>query len=151
MLTLRTAQALRQAGLTWSPQPLDFFAIPLAGFEDQVFVINNMTIMAEPIRGKLAITFHGTVEWALDHVWVGEVVWIPREDQLRDMLEERLVGEPQPALVLSTSQLGYCCDISFQGQQLSFEAFLANEAYAAALLHVLGAGDGQPQTLHRSF
>jgi hypothetical protein len=141
VLTLSTAQALRQAGLTWSPQPLDFFAIPMPGFEDQVFVINNMTIMAEPIRGKLAITFHGTVEWALDHVWAGEVVWIPREDQLRDMLEERLLGEPQPALVLSTTQLGYSCQIRFQGQALSFEAFLANEAYAAALLHVLQSED----------
>lgn len=129
--------ALRQAGLEWQPRPLDFFVLPMPGFEDQVFVLNNMTIMAEPIRGRLAITFHGTVEWALDHVWVGEAVWIPREDQLRDLLEEHLIGEPQPLLTLSATQLGYRCSVRFGGQPLTFEAFEASEAYASGLLHVL--------------
>lgn len=137
MLSLGAAQQLKEAGLEWKPAPLDYFAIPLPGFEDQVFVINNMTIMAEPIRGRLAITFHGTVEWALDHVWVGEVVWLPREDQLRELLEERLLGEPQPALVFSTTRLGYRCEIRYQGQKLSFESFSASDTYAEALLYVL--------------
>jgi hypothetical protein len=137
MLSVSTASALRAAGLDWTPRTLDFFAIPAPGFEDQVFVINNMTIMAEPISGRLAITFHGSVEWALDHLWAGEVVWIPREDQLREMLEERLAGEPEPALVFSTTQLGYRCDIRFRGQKHRFEEFNPAEAYAAALLHVL--------------
>lgn len=137
MLSISLAQQLRDAGLDWTPASLDFFAIPLPGFEDQVYAINDMTIMAEPIRGRLAITFHGSVEWALDHVWAGEVVWLPREEQLREMLEERLLGEPQPALTFSTTQLGYRCDIRFLGQKLSFEGFGASETYAAALLHVL--------------
>ena len=62
---------------------------------------------------------------------------MPREDQLREMLEERLPGEPQPALVFSTTQLGYRCDIRFRGQKLRFEEFDPSETYAAALLHVL--------------
>lgn len=134
------AQQLKEAGLSWNPAPLDFFAIPLAGFEDQVFAINDMTIMAEPICGRLAITFHGADEWALDHAWAGEVVWLPREDQLREMLEERLLGESQPALTFSTTQLGYRCDIRLRGHKLSFEGFEASETYAAALLHVLKDG-----------
>lgn len=144
MLNINAAERLREAGLAWVPQPLDFFAIPLPGFEDQVFVINNMTIMAEPIRGRLAITFHGSVEWALDHLWAGEVVWIPREDQLREKLEELLLGELQPALVLSTSQFGYRCSIHFHGMPLSFEAFEAEEAYGAALLHILQQDGTEP-------
>ncbi|MEA3336714.1 MAG: pilus assembly protein CpaE [Chloroflexota bacterium] len=137
MLTLTVAQDLKDAGLAWQPTVLDFFTLPMEGFTDQVFVINNMTIMAEPIRGKLAITFHGTVEWALDHIFVTEVVWIPREDQLREMLEERLLGENQPALVLGTTQFGYRCDIHYRGESLSFEDFSASGAYASALLFVL--------------
>ena len=140
MLSFSIARQLQTAGLAWQPAPLDYFAIPMPGFEDQVFVINNMTIMAEPIRGRLAITFHGTVEWALDHLWVGEVVWLPREDQLRDMLEERLLGEFQPALTFSTPELGYRCDIRFQGRKLSFDGFGAAETYAAALLYILEQG-----------
>lgn len=139
MISLNTAQALRNAGLRWEPAQLDFFAIPMAGFEDQVFVISNMTVMAESIREKLAITFHGTVEWALDHLWIGEVVWLPREDQLRELLEERLLGELQPALTLETSQYGYRCTIQFRGKVEMFEAFETSEAYAAALLYVLRA------------
>lgn len=137
MLSVNTARRLREAGLEWTPQSLDCFAIPMPGFEGQVFVINDLTVMAEAIREKLAITFHGTVEWALDHLWVGEVVWLPREDQLRELIEQRLIGEPQPALTLETSRYGYRCTIHYRGQLEEFEAFEASEAYAAALLHVL--------------
>jgi hypothetical protein len=137
MLSLTTAKTLRDAGLRWEPAQLDFFAIPMPGFEDQVFVLSNMTVMAEAIRSRLELTFHGTVEWALDHLWVGEAVWMPREEQLRELLEERLLGEPQPALTLETSRYGYRCTIFFRQETLSFEAFEASEAYAAGLLHTL--------------
>ena len=137
MVSISTAAALREAGLEWTPRALDFFAIPSPDLDEQIFVINDMMIMAEPISGRLAITFHGSAEWALDHLWAGEVVWLPREDQLREMLEERLPGEAQPALVFSTTQLGYRCDIHFRGQKLRFEEFDPGETYAAALLHVL--------------
>ncbi len=135
MLSLTTALALREAGLAWTPQNLDFFAIPMPEFEGQVFAINDMTILAEPLYGQPAITFHGSVEWALDHVWLGEVIWLPREEQLRELLEDRLLGETQPALTLETSRYGYRCSIAWREEVLSFEAFEASEAYATALLH----------------
>jgi len=137
MLSPTSAQQLRNAGLAWEPAELDFFVLPMAGFDNQVFVITNMTIMAEPVRGQLSITFHGTVEWALDHVLAADALWLPREDQLREMLEDHLIGEAQPALTLSTTQLGHRCDIRVDDQVLSFEGFDAAEAYAAALLHLL--------------
>lgn len=137
MLSLTTAKALHDAGLAWTPAELDFFAIPLPGFEDQVFAISNMTVLTEPIREKLALTFHGVAEWTLDHVWVGEVLWLPREDQLRELLEQRLVGRAGGGFCLDTVSLGYRCEIRLQGQVLAFEAFDASEAYADALLHLL--------------
>lgn len=139
MLSLTTAKALHDAGLAWTPAELDFFAIPLPGFEDQVFAISNMTVLTEPIREQLALTFHGVAEWTLDHVWAGEVVWLPREDQLRDLLEERLVGQPGGELRLCTVRLGYRCEVRLRGQDLAFEAFDASEAYADALLHLLSS------------
>jgi hypothetical protein len=137
MLSLTTAKALHDAGLAWTPAELDFFAIPLPGFEDQVFAISNMTVLAEPIRETLALTFHGVAEWTLDHIWAGEAIWLPREDQLRELVEERLVGQPGGGLCLDTVPLGYRCEARLQGQTLAFEAFDASEAYGAALLHLL--------------
>lgn len=137
MISVNTAKALRDAGLVWSPQNLDFFAIPMPEFEGQVFAINDMTILAEALYGEPAITFHGTVEWALDHLWLGEVVWLPREEQLRQMLEERLLGQQQPALTLETSRYGYRCTINVGDEPVTFEDFDAGEAYAAALLYAL--------------
>ena len=137
MLSLTTAKALREAGLAWTPQNLDFFAIPMVEFDGQVFAINDMTVLAESLYGQPAITFHGTVEWALDHLWLGEVIWLPREEQLRELLEERLLGEQQPAMTLETSRYGYRCMVAWQGEVLVFEAFDASEAYAEALLHTL--------------
>ncbi len=137
MLSLTTAKALREAGLAWTPQNLDFFAIPLPEFEGQVFAINDMTIMAGTLYGEPAITFHGSAEWALDHLWVSEAIWLPREEQLRELLEERLLGEQQPALTLETSRYGYRCMVAWHGEVLAFEAFDASEVYAEALLHTL--------------
>lgn len=139
MLSQSTAEALRQAGLVWTPRALDFFAIPGADFAGQVFAITDMTITAEALYGQPAVLFHGSVEWALDHLWMAEVVWIPREDQLRELLEEWLAEEGADALTLVTTQLGYRCTIRSAGEALSFEAFDASEAYGAALLHLLAA------------
>lgn len=137
MLTLSLAQQLQIAGLIWTPADHDYFAIPNREFEDQVFVINDMAIIVEYIRGRLAVTFHGTPEWALDYILVAELVWLPTEAQLRQLLEQYLIGEPEPKICLTSQAEGYHCQIRFQNQRLSFEAFGASEAYGLALLHIL--------------
>ena len=137
MLSLTLAKELRAAGLTWTPAPNDFFAVPDRGMDEAVFVISDMTVLVELVKGQLAVTFHGTAEWALDHVLVAELVWLPTEAQLRDLLEQRLLGEPEPALRLTSTADGYRCELQFQGELLLFEAFGASEAYGVALLHVL--------------
>jgi hypothetical protein len=137
MLSLPLAKQLKQAGLSWSPSKNDFFVVPDRGLDDIVFVISDMTVMLEMISGQLAMTFHGAVEWALDYVMVTELVWLPTERQLRQALEQRLLGQSQPTVVLLSTADGYCCEIQFEDKTLSFEAFGAGDAYGLALLHVL--------------
>jgi hypothetical protein len=137
MLSLPLAQKLKAAGLAWTPAKSDFFIIPDRGLDDMLFVISDMSVFVQDLKGQLSVTFHGVVEWALDHIVVAELVWLPTEAQLRELLEQRLVGEPEPALTLTSTADGYCCQIQFRGQTLAFEAFGASEAYGTALLHVL--------------
>jgi hypothetical protein len=137
MLSLTLAQELKAAGLAWTPTKNDFFAIPERGLDEGVYVISDMTVLVERVNGHLAVTFHGTVEWALDHVFVADLVWLPSERQLRELLEQRLVGEVEPVFQLTSTADGYWCEIHFQGERVLFEAFGATEAYGTALLYVL--------------
>jgi len=139
MLSLSTAKQLKEAGLIWTPALHDFFAIPERGFDDKVFVISDVFVNVEPLRGHLSATFQGSVEWALDHVVIEELVWLPTEEQLRDELESRLTTEPRPELKMISSPYGYVCEFWVRDRQLRFEAPSASEAYAAALLHMLQA------------
>lgn len=141
MLSLILAKELKAAGLAWTPAQNDFFAVTDRGLDENVFVISNMTVLVELVKGQLAVTFHGTAEWALDHVLVADLVWLPTETQLRELLEQRLLGEPEPVLQLTSTADGYWCEIRWQGERLLFEAFGAAEAYAKALLHVLQQTD----------
>ena len=137
MISLALAQQLKTAGLNWSPAKNDFFVVPDRGLDEQVFVISDLAVIVEKLHGQLSITFHGTPEWALDHVVVSEAVWLPTETQLREILEFRLVTERQPAIRLSSVSDGYWCEIQFQERLVIFESFGAAEAYGTALLYVL--------------
>lgn len=137
MISLSLAKKLKEAGLSWTPSKNDFFAIPDRGLDDSIFVINEMTAIPAMIRGQLAVTFHGSVEWALDHVMVGELVWLPTETQLRELLEEYLIGETEPTLMLVSTPDGYHCEVRYQDELLSFEAFGVSEVYGLILLDIL--------------
>jgi hypothetical protein len=80
------AKRLRDAGLVWVPAPGDRFAVPDRGLDDQTFVLSDMTIQVYELTEGSVIGFNGTTEWALDDVDKDEAVWLPREDQLRDVL-----------------------------------------------------------------
>jgi hypothetical protein len=139
MITLETARTLKKAGLRWRPEEGDRFAIPDRGLDDHVFVVSKMNATVQLLQGFPAITFQGAYEWALDYIWLQEVIWLPYEEQLRAMLESRLVGGSggQPTLRLTRTPGGYVCEILLRGTYLTFEAEAAGEAYAEALLHVL--------------
>ncbi len=106
-----------------------------------VFVISDMTILVRKMGGHLTVHFYGTAEWALDHILITELVWLPTETQLRELLEQHLLGEPEPALTLTSTADGYRCQIQFRGQMFTFEAFGASETYGMALLHILDTED----------
>jgi hypothetical protein len=88
VISLDLATSLRDAGLKWLPAPGDRFAIPDRDLDDAVFVVSDMTIEVHelPAGEGTIIGFNGTTEWALDDVDKNEAVWLPREDQLRELL-----------------------------------------------------------------
>ena len=86
MITLELAARLRDAGLTWTPASGDRFAIPDRDLDGQVFVVSEMTIETRQVPGGSVVKFNGTTEWALDSISQSEVVWLPHEAQLRDLV-----------------------------------------------------------------
>lgn len=136
MIEMELAQQLREAGLDWSPAKHDNFVIPNSGLGDQIFSLNDQTILIQSVNGEYAVTFHGSVEWALDHVMLTDVVWLPSETQLREAIQLRLGGDT--ALVaLEWSAVGYHCTIRHLEQQYTFDGRTADHAYANALLFLL--------------
>lgn len=86
MITLDLATRLRDAGLVWTPSSGDRFAIPDRDLDGQVFVVSEMTIDSVDLPTGTVMKFNGTTEWALDSIAQNEVVWLPHEAQLRDLL-----------------------------------------------------------------
>jgi len=91
MITTELASRLRDAGIAWTPASGDRFVIPDRDLDDQVFVISDMVIEPQDVPGGRVIRFNGTTEWALDSIPADLVMWLPREDQLRDLLAGRFV------------------------------------------------------------
>lgn len=147
MISLVMAMRLKEAGLVWEPALHDFFAVPEPGLDQRVFVLSDMTIEIEQLFGWQALTFNGAVEWALDYVMAAEVVWMPTESQLREIVQQHLLAEPQPAVQLISALDGYLCQINFQNHSHRFEAVSACDAYARALLYVL---EHEPDLVDRS-
>jgi hypothetical protein len=137
MISTAMARQLQQAGLVWIPAQHDFFTLPDSELADKVFVMTDMMAYVELMQGRPVATFHGTVEWALDYVTVAELLWLPREEQLRQALLDNLAKESDPAVRLESGRGRTVCQIAFQGQTRAFEAADASDAYAAALVHVL--------------
>lgn len=88
MISLDRARDLRAAGIPWTPRSGDQFMIPDRDLDDEVFVISEMTIEAENLPTGQIVKFNGTTEWALDSISTDDVLWLPREDQLREFLGE---------------------------------------------------------------
>ncbi|WP_229071472.1 pilus assembly protein CpaE [Actinoplanes sp. DH11] len=132
MLGVHMAQHLKTAGLTWKPRLGDRFSVPDRDLDDEVFVLSNMTIQVHERPDGRIIGFNGTTEWALDDVDLDEALWLPREDQLRELLGgtfRELRREPG----------GFRVRVDVLGQEHEFGAGTAEEAYAQALIHLLAA------------
>jgi hypothetical protein len=111
VLSLELARALHDAGVRWEPQPGDLFVIPDRDLDEQLFVLSDMVVQTlQPPDGPPILAFNGTTEWALDSLEAGEAVWLPREDQLRELLGssfeslEPVPGPPQGYAVTAAGE-----------------------------------------------
>jgi hypothetical protein len=129
MISLELAQQLRAAGLAWNPLPGDRFVVPGRGMDEEVFVVSNMVIEVQDAPSGQIIGFNGTTEWALDSLAQDQVVWMPRESQLRELLDERF-------LRLESVTGGFAVVFDLDGERRELDAD-AESAYARALLRVL--------------
>jgi hypothetical protein len=132
VLGVDVARLLKEAGLTWKPGPGDRFAIPDRDLDDEIFVLSNMTIEVYNVPEGRVIGFNGTTEWALDDVEIEETIWLPREDQLRELLGGTFRA-------LRRTDTGYQIEMDLLGEARTFVAATPEDAYAAALLHLLAS------------
>lgn len=130
MITVELAAQLRSAGLTWTPRPGDRFTIPDRDLDHQVFVVSDMTIETQQLPTGGIVRFNGTTEWALDSIDQGEVIWLPHESQLRDLLGDRFGG-------LDAVPGGFVVRLGYDGHETRHVDIDAESAYARALLAAL--------------
>jgi hypothetical protein len=133
VITRDMALELARRGLPWKPASGDRFHIPDRDLDDEVFVVSGMSIEVSDLPSGAEMRFNGTVEWALDSIAQREVVWLPREDQMRAALGERF-------LRLESVTGGYAVvlsDGSAAGGEARHVDIDAERAYGRALLSVL--------------
>jgi hypothetical protein len=138
MITRELAVELSAYGLSWQPAPGDRFLVPDRDLDDEVFVVSGMSIEVTDLPTGAEMRFNGTVEWALDSIAKDEVVWLPREEQLREALGEtfvRLESVPGGYAVV-VGDVGLPGD---SGEQRHVDID-AERAYARALRSMLSAG-----------
>jgi hypothetical protein len=116
--------------LDWEPANGDWFFIPKPEISDSAFLVSDMVVELIVRDGASRFHFNGTVEWALDSVESDDVVWLPREDQLRELLGDYFLS-------LDASPGGFVVTVSGPGRAHHTEpAAEAADAYAHALLYV---------------
>lgn len=92
VISIDLARRLVAGGVLWEPRPGDRFTIDRPNVVGEVFWISELTIDVHSFHGQPLLGFNGTVEWALDAVTLDAALWLPREDQLRELLGERFLA-----------------------------------------------------------
>jgi hypothetical protein len=130
VLSIDLARHLRAAGLSWTPARGDRFVVPDRDMDDDVFVVSDMVIEVHHSPGGAFMGFNGTTEWALDSIEQYRVLWLPREDQLRELIGDRLVR-------LERRPTGWDVVTRVGGGERVTSADDVENAYATALLGLL--------------
>ncbi len=137
MISVELALALQQAGLVWHPASGDRFVMIRGTFDREVFILSDMVVQVHEAAAGSVLGFNGTTEWALDSTSADDALWLPREDQLREMLG----GAFQ---VLGRADLGYRVTVVLPGaagpQQFLGET--PSDAYGLALLALVREATG---------
>ena len=135
MISRELALELARRGLPWKPASGDRFHVPDRDLDDQVFVVSGMSIEVSDLPSGAEMRFNGTVEWALDSIAQNEVIWLPREDQMRAALGARFLRLER----LDGQTGGYAVVLSGADGEQRHVDIDAERAYARALLSVLPA------------
>ncbi|MDX2375891.1 pilus assembly protein CpaE [Microbacterium sp. LRZ72] len=130
MISTELARALRATGLRWRPRSGDRFQLDEPEFEADVFTVSEMTIEPHEYATGVVLAFNGTTEWALDSVALEDALWLPSEDQLRELLRGSFRSLTRRA---DTHEV----EIEFSGERVVFDHPEPADAYALALLQVL--------------
>lgn len=137
MISLDLARRLHDAGLAWSPRNADQFWVPDRDLDDTVFTVSDMVVEVRDHPHSRVLAFNGTTEWALDDVEEHEAVWLPRLDQLIDLLGPRFVS-------LTARSGGHVVRVTAGGLHEEHVDVGAADAAARALLSLLERGDPAP-------
>lgn len=130
MISTELAAALRDAGLIWHPRSGDRFQLDEPEFEADVFTVSEMTIEPRAYPTGKILAFNGTTEWALDSVALEDALWLPREDQLREMLRGAFRSLRR---LPDTHEV----EIEVGGERSVFQHPEPSDAYALAVLQLL--------------
>jgi hypothetical protein len=134
VISLTAAQNLSRAGVRWSPRAGDRFTVRNSEMGGEVFTVADMVVEAREYPTGTLLAFNGTTEWALDSVQLEQALWLPREDQLRELL-----GPSFRSLARSsTASYQVLAEIPGQQERL-FTADEAADAYADAVLALVRA------------
>jgi hypothetical protein len=132
MISSELARQLRDTGLVWHPASGDAFRIDRDEFDSDIFTISDLTVEAHQFDTGTILGFNGTTEWALDSVALEDALWMPREDQLRELL-----GGTFRTLSRLEEGTGFRVATVLNSAPAAFDACLPEDAYAAALLALL--------------
>lgn len=130
MITVELARSLRDAGLRWHPETGDRFVIDKPGIDDDVYTVSEMTVERHDSPTGTILGFNGTTEWALDSVTATESLWLPREDQLRELLGPSFIGLTR---VQVGSRVVFTVTATIGGADRSFASEAPAIAYGQAL------------------
>jgi len=122
------ARQLRRAGVRWDPAPGDQFRIEAELVQDDVYILSHMVIEARTYATGTVLHFNGTTEWALDSLAKEDALWLPREDQLRELLGGTFCSMEREDDVFRVRTQGS------DGTEESFIAHAVEDAYAQAVL-----------------
>ncbi len=137
MISVELAAALRGAGLVWRPRPGDRFVLTSGTFDDEVFTLSDMVVEAHQAPAGSVLSFNGTTEWALDSTSAQDALWLPREDQLRELL-----GASFRALTFDGKVYRVMVVLPAAPGPTRYPAADAADAYGAALLDLVRLATG---------
>lgn len=113
----------------------DRFSLVDENFEGDVFTLSDMTIEAHGPTEARVLGFNGTTEWALDSVDMADALWLPREDQLRELMGNAF-------LALRPGDPGFVVTVRLPPRpDEDLEADTADDAYALGVLARIAAAN----------